>query len=98
MILNKLKKILFVSHDVNRAGAQLFLLSIMKYFKASGTEVILLVINDWGNLKSELESQFEVHYVNQTTTHYTHISKSIQLHTLKLPERTTRVLILLQKM
>ena len=67
MILNKLKKILFVSHDANRAGAQLFLLSIMKYFKASGTEVILLVINDWGNLKSELESQFEVHYVNQTT-------------------------------
>jgi glycosyltransferase involved in cell wall biosynthesis len=65
--LNKLKKILFVSHDANRAGAQLFLLSIMKYFKASGTEVILLVINDWGNLKSELESQFEVHYVNQTT-------------------------------
>ena len=67
MILNKLKKILFVSHDANRAGAQLFLLSIMKYFKASGVEVILLVINDWGNLKSELESQFEVHYLNQTT-------------------------------
>ena len=26
-------KILFVSHDANRAGAQLFLLSIMKYLK-----------------------------------------------------------------
>lgn len=65
--MDKFKKILFVSHDANRAGAQLFLLSIMKYFKATGKEVILLVINDWGNLKTELESQFEVHYLNRDT-------------------------------
>jgi glycosyltransferase involved in cell wall biosynthesis len=66
LILSKLKKILFVSHDANRAGAQLFLLSVMKHFKAKGYEVILLIINDWGNLKGELESQFEVYFLNQT--------------------------------
>nr|WP_299416456.1 glycosyltransferase family 4 protein [uncultured Emticicia sp.] len=37
-------KILFVSHDANRAGAQLFLLSIMKYLKQKGVEMQLLLI------------------------------------------------------
>ncbi len=63
--MSKLKKILFVSHDVNRAGAQLFLLSIMKHFMANGLEVVLLAINDWGSLKAELETLVEVHYLNQ---------------------------------
>ncbi|MDZ7933464.1 MAG: hypothetical protein U5M51_00480 [Emticicia sp.] len=37
-------KILFVSHDANRAGAQLFLLSIMKYLKQKGIEMNLLLL------------------------------------------------------
>lgn len=63
--MTKLKKILFVSHDVNRAGAQLFLLSIMKYFKAKNLEIVLLALNDWGTLKSEFENDFAVYYLNK---------------------------------
>ena len=37
-------KILFVSHDANRAGAQLFLLSVMKYLKQKGVEMQLLLL------------------------------------------------------
>ena len=37
-------KILFISHDANRAGAQLFLLSIMRYLKQKGVEMQLLLL------------------------------------------------------
>jgi len=37
-------KILFISHDANRAGAQLFLLSVMKYLKQKGIEMQLLLL------------------------------------------------------
>ncbi|WP_255076567.1 glycosyltransferase family 4 protein [Lacihabitans sp. CCS-44] len=62
--MKKIKKILFVSHDTNRAGAQLYLLSIMKYFKQNGIEIILLAINDWGSLKEEFNDLFQVYYFN----------------------------------
>lgn len=65
--MKKIEKILFVSHDVNRAGAQLFLLSIMKYFKQKDVEIILLVINDWGSLKTEFSDLFQVYYLNDST-------------------------------
>jgi glycosyltransferase involved in cell wall biosynthesis len=65
--LNNINKILFVSHDVNRAGAQLFLLSIMKYFKEKNIGIVLLALNDWGTLRSEFEKEFEVYYINQET-------------------------------
>ncbi len=45
-------KILFVSHDANRAGAQLFLLSIMKYLKQKGVEMQLLLLGG-GVLEAE---------------------------------------------
>lgn len=65
--MNNIQKILFVSHDANRAGAQLFLLSVMKFFKQKGIDIVLLVINDWGPLKSEFESQFPVYYLNASS-------------------------------
>lgn len=45
-------KILFISHDANRAGAQLFLLSIMKYLKQKGVEMQLLLLGG-GVLEAE---------------------------------------------
>jgi glycosyltransferase involved in cell wall biosynthesis len=62
--LKNIKKILFVSHDVNRAGAQLFILSIMKYFKQKDIEIVLLAINDWGTLKDEFIELFPVYFLN----------------------------------
>ncbi|MGL4631673.1 MAG: glycosyltransferase family 4 protein [Leadbetterella sp.] len=59
------KFILFVSHDVNRAGAQLFILSIMKRLKSEGNTVILLVKNSWGSLKDEFEANFETYYLDK---------------------------------
>ena len=32
----KVNKILFISHDGNRAGAQLFLLQVVRYFQEKG--------------------------------------------------------------
>ncbi len=49
-------KILFISHDANRAGAQLFLLNIMKDFKASGYSMELLCLVKWGPLLEEFEA------------------------------------------
>ena len=62
--MKNIKKILFVSHDVNRAGAQLFILSIMKYFKQKDIEIVLLAINDWGTLKDEFIELFPVYFLN----------------------------------
>jgi glycosyltransferase involved in cell wall biosynthesis len=55
-----LKKILFVTHDTNRAGAQLFLLNIMKDFLASNYEISLLCLLKEGALLTEFESICEV--------------------------------------
>ncbi|MFN8429948.1 MAG: glycosyltransferase family 4 protein [Spirosomataceae bacterium] len=63
----KYPNILFVSHDVNRAGAQLFLLNIMKDLKSKGYGVVLLSIDVWGSLKNEFEENFPTYYLNQTT-------------------------------
>ncbi|MFT7482585.1 MAG: hypothetical protein ACI8WW_001523, partial [Oceanospirillaceae bacterium] len=39
-----MKHFLFVSHDANRAGAQLFLLNLMVYLKQQGHELSLLLL------------------------------------------------------
>jgi glycosyltransferase involved in cell wall biosynthesis len=62
--LKKKPIILFISHDANRAGAQLFLLSIMKYFKSRDFGIILLIINEWGTLNQEFEENFSTYYLN----------------------------------
>ena len=54
------KNILFVSHDANRAGAQLFLLNIMKDFKAKGFGIQLICLNKWGPLLPDFEAVCEV--------------------------------------
>ena len=48
--------ILFITHDANRAGAQLFLLNIMKDFKLKGFEMELLCLTKWGPLLPEFEA------------------------------------------
>jgi glycosyltransferase involved in cell wall biosynthesis len=40
----------------------------MKYFKQKKIDIVLLVINDWGSLKTEFESQFPVFYLNTSST------------------------------
>ena len=47
-------KILFISHDANRAGAQLFLLNMMKYLQQKGFSMHLLLLNG-----GVLEKQFQ---------------------------------------
>lgn len=48
-------KILFVSHDANRAGAQLFLLNIMQYLSKKGVYMHLLLLGD-GVLEKDFEA------------------------------------------
>lgn len=45
-----LPHILFLSHDANRAGAQLFLLNIMKEYKRKGYQIGICFFNPWGPL------------------------------------------------
>ena len=47
-------KILFISHDANRAGAQLFLLNIMQYLSKKGVIMHLLLLGD-GVLEKDFE-------------------------------------------
>ena len=52
-------KILFVSHDANRAGAQLFLLNVMQYLKKEGWTLHLLLL-EGGVLENEFQACAEV--------------------------------------
>jgi glycosyltransferase involved in cell wall biosynthesis len=59
--LPRQKEILFVSHDANRAGAQIFLYNIMDHLQESGFKAILLLVNEWGSYKEEMESKFQTY-------------------------------------
>ncbi len=59
--LSRKPTILFIGHDANRAGAQLFLLSIMRYFRKEGFGTRLLLIHPWGALREEFAAEFEVY-------------------------------------
>ncbi|HEY1055374.1 MAG TPA: glycosyltransferase family 4 protein [Emticicia sp.] len=52
-------KILFVSHDANRAGAQIFLLNIMQYFQKKQMPMHLLLLGD-GALEKDFEKICQV--------------------------------------
>jgi glycosyltransferase involved in cell wall biosynthesis len=54
------KNILFIGHDANRAGAQLFLLDVIKSLKSKGYGVQLLLLAKWGPLLDSFESICEV--------------------------------------
>lgn len=56
--LQEKKEILFVSHDANRAGAQIFLYNVMAYLQDNGYGVVLLLVNDWGSFREAFESRF----------------------------------------
>ncbi|MFN3850044.1 MAG: glycosyltransferase family 4 protein [Spirosomataceae bacterium] len=52
--INLSKKILFISHDANRAGAQLMLLNFVQYFHAKGMQNSVLLL-DGGVLEEEFK-------------------------------------------
>lgn len=52
--MSEAKKILFISHDANRAGAQIFLLNIMKYFQQKNWDLHLILLQG-GVLRKEFE-------------------------------------------
>lgn len=58
--MSKTKNILFISHDANRAGAQLLLLDAMTYLASKGHKVYLLLIDDWGDVFSNCYDQFDI--------------------------------------
>lgn len=58
------KTILFISHDGNRAGAQIFLLNIMRYFKSKKYGVVLLILDNWGTLREDFETNFDTYYLD----------------------------------
>lgn len=55
-----MKSILFISHDSNRAGAQILLLDAMKYLKNKGFLIHLLVISNYGDVYEGYEEEFEI--------------------------------------
>ena len=55
-----LKSILFVSHDGNRAGAQLFLLNVVKYLKSTGKFKISVLFLENGTLIPEFRKMAKV--------------------------------------
>ncbi len=69
-------KILFISHDANRAGAQLFLLSIMRYLKQKGVEMQLLLLGG-GVLKNDFAEICTNHYWPNTNSQKKGIKKAI---------------------
>jgi glycosyltransferase involved in cell wall biosynthesis len=73
--LKSKKNILFVSHDANRAGAQIFLYNIMTSLKGEGYGVVLLIINDWGTYKDVFESNFPTYYLTQHNKQETTFSR-----------------------
>lgn len=62
------QNILFLSHDANRAGAQLFLLNVMQDFKVSGYGVHLLCLHKWGSLIPDFEKLCAVHEIPKAYT------------------------------
>jgi len=69
-------KILFISHDANRAGAQLFLLSIMRYLKQKGVEMQLLLLGG-GVLENDFAEICTTHYWPNTNSQKKGIKKAI---------------------
>ncbi len=59
--------LLFVSHDANRAGAQLFLLNIMNYFHEQGHNLHLLLLGS-GPLEHDFEAISNVIRVKSSLT------------------------------
>lgn len=69
-------KILFISHDANRAGAQLFLLSIMKYLKQKGVEMQLLLLGG-GVLENDFAEICTTHFWPNTNFQKKSIKKAL---------------------
>jgi glycosyltransferase involved in cell wall biosynthesis len=73
-----MKHFLFVSHDANRAGAQLFLLNLMVYLKQQGHELSLLLLGDGVLEKNFAEVATVHHYSYEKSSKYARIFGSEQ--------------------
>lgn len=60
-------KILFISHDANRAGAQIFLLRFLRWFKANSTIPFQILLRDQGELESEFKAVAPTSVFNNKT-------------------------------
>ena len=69
-------KILFISHDANRAGAQLFLLSVMKYLKQKGIEMQLLLLGG-GVLENDFSEICPNHFWQSANSQQKGLKKAI---------------------
>lgn len=58
--MSNTKNILFISHDSNRAGAQLLLLDAMRYLSQKGHKIYLLILEDFGNVFENYKLEFNV--------------------------------------
>lgn len=58
--------ILFVSHDANRAGAQIFLHNVMQHLQKQGHDVVLLLVNEWGSFRQEMETAYPTYTLKGT--------------------------------
>lgn len=61
----KLSKALFVTHDLNRAGAQIFLLNILKYLKIKDFTLSLLVLENHGDLAHDFSEVATIFFLPQ---------------------------------
>ncbi len=80
-----MKHFLFVSHDANRAGAQLFLLNLLVYLKQQGYELSLLLLGGGSLERDFAESATVYHYSYEKPAKYAKIfgsgqSKNEQLY------------------
>lgn len=75
-------KILFISHDANRAGAQLFLLNIMQYLNKKGIGMHLLLLGD-GVLEKDFKEICTVHQYPKETGAKNIYKKAIEKLILK---------------
>ncbi|SOE19956.1 Glycosyltransferase involved in cell wall bisynthesis [Spirosomataceae bacterium TFI 002] len=58
--MSKRKNILFISHDGNRAGAQLLLLDAMKFLSEKGHSIHLLILEEYGTVFHEYANEFDI--------------------------------------
>lgn len=79
-------KILFISHDANRAGAQIFLLNIMQYFQKKQMPMHLLLLGG-GTLEKDFEQICPVSKYPQESSDLALNFSAKVLKKLKLKER-----------
>jgi glycosyltransferase involved in cell wall biosynthesis len=85
-----MKHFLFVSHDANRAGAQLFLLNLMVHLKQQGHKLSLLLLGDGVLEKNFAEVATVHHYSHEKPSRYARIFGANQSKNEQLFQKLSR--------